>query len=88
MTFKSVFIAVFLGTAAIAAAWILNSARPAAQTEQPSAQLVKAVGKCAECHRQETSAIIHQFERSRHAAAGINCLDCHGAAEANQRIRP
>ncbi len=84
MTFKSVFIAVFLGTAAVAAAWILNNARPAVETSQPSAQLVRAAGKCAECHRKETSAIVHQFEGSRHAASGVNCLDCHRAVEGQE----
>ena len=38
MTFKSVFIAVFLGTALIAAAVIVNSRRPDVETSQPSAQ--------------------------------------------------
>ena len=82
--FRSVFIAVFLGTAAIAAAWIVQSRRPAVETSQPSPQLVKATGKCAECHRNETSAIVHQFERSGHAAAGVNCLDCHHAVEGQE----
>ncbi len=77
MTFRSVFIAVFLGTAAIAAALIVSNRRPAVEVDQPSPQLVKATGKCALCHAKETSSIVHQFERSRHAAGGVNCLDCH-----------
>ena len=85
VTFKSVFIAVFLGTAVVAAALILNSRRPAVETGQPSPQLVRATGKCAECHRNETSAIVHQYERSRHAAVGVNCLDCHRPVEGQER---
>jgi hydroxylamine dehydrogenase len=44
---------------------------------EPSPALVEASGKCAECHRRETSAIVVEYERSRHAQRGINCLDCH-----------
>ena len=84
MTFRSVFIAVFLGTALIAAALILNSYRPPVETAQPSAEGVRATGKCAQCHRDETSAIVHQFEGSRHAASGVNCLDCHRAVEGQE----
>jgi len=47
----------------------------------PTATLVSVTCKCAECHRRETSAIIEQFERSKHAAKGVTCLDCHHAAE-------
>ena len=79
--FKSVFIAVFLGTAIVAAAWIVHSQRPIAERSQPSPQLARATGKCAACHRKETAAIVHQFERSAHAAAGVNCLDCHRSVE-------
>ncbi len=86
MTFRSVFIAVFLGTAAIAVAVIVNSRRPSVETEQPSAQWVRATGKCAQCHRNETSAIVHRFEGSRHAAEGVSCLDCHVAAEGQESV--
>jgi hypothetical protein len=79
-SFKSVFIAVFLSASIVTAAFLINRARPAVETTQPSAALVKATGKCAECHRRETSAIVHQFERSRHAAKNVTCLDCHQPA--------
>ncbi len=85
MTFRSVFIAVFLGTSVIVAALVINSRRPSVETDQPSAQWVRATGKCAKCHRSETSAIVHQFEGSRHAAAGVSCLDCHAVVEGQQR---
>jgi hydroxylamine dehydrogenase len=75
--FRTVFVAVLLSTALIAAALILNAHRPTVETAQPSAALVKAAGKCAECHRRETAAVVVEFEQSRHAAKGITCLDCH-----------
>jgi hypothetical protein len=77
MAFRGVFITVFLGTVLLVAAFMLNARRPRSEVSQPTAALVRATGKCAECHRRETSAIIHQFETSRHAAAGVNCLECH-----------
>ncbi len=80
VSFKSVFIAVVLGTAIIVAALLINARRPAVETAQPSADLVRAAGKCAECHRRETSAIVDQYERSKHAVKGVNCLDCHRPA--------
>jgi hypothetical protein len=84
MSFKSVFIAVFLGTALLVAALLVNRFRPSVERSQPSAALVEATGKCAECHRRETSAIVLEFERSRHARKGVNCLDCHHPVEGQQ----
>ena len=81
MPFKSVFIAVFVGTALIVAALLVNARRPAVERNQPTAAMVSATGKCAECHRRETSAIVIEFEQSQHAAKGVNCLDCHHPAE-------
>jgi hydroxylamine dehydrogenase len=77
MAFRSVFIAVVIATGLLVAALIVNRFRPVVEGQQPSAPLARAVGKCAECHRQETSAVVHQFELSQHAAKGITCLDCH-----------
>ena len=50
MTFRSVFIAVVIAFALILGAFLINRARPTGETEQPSAALVRATGKCAECH--------------------------------------
>src|SRR5689334_10716149 len=50
MGFRAVFIAVVLGTALIVAAYLINGARPREVTEVSSADLVRASGKCAECH--------------------------------------
>ena len=85
ITFKSIFISIIIGSSLIIAALIFNAKRPAQETEQPKAEFVRSTGKCATCHRKETSAVVHQFERSRHAAKGINCLDCHGALEGQEK---
>ncbi len=77
MGFRGVFLGVLLGTALIVAALLVNRARPRIDVDRSSVQMVKAVGKCAECHRRETSAVVHEFEMSRHAEKGVNCLDCH-----------
>ena len=71
MQFRSVFIAVFIGVSLILSAVLINRARPASETAQPSAAFVRATGKCAECHAQETGAIVHQFQRSEHARKGV-----------------
>jgi hydroxylamine dehydrogenase len=75
--FRAVFVAVLISVAIIVAALVLNSRRPAVETAQPTAGLVKASGKCAECHRRETEAMVVEFEMSKHATKGVNCLDCH-----------
>ena len=80
-SFKAVFIAIVLATGIVIASLILNSKRPSAQVEQPNAAMVEATGKCATCHRRETSAIVHQFELSKHHEKGITCLDCHRAVD-------
>ena len=86
MSFRGVFITVFLGTAMIVAAFMVNARRPASEVDQPTAALVRATGKCAECHRHETSAVVHEFEMSRHSAAGVNCLDCHQPTEGQEPL--
>lgn len=86
MSFKSIFISIFIGTALILAALIINSRRPAVETSQPTAEFIRATGKCAECHRRETAAVVVEFERSRHAATGVNCLDCHTPQAGQQEM--
>jgi hypothetical protein len=80
-SFTGVFIAVVIAAAIVVAAFILNSRRPRVEVEQPSPANIRASGKCAECHSRETPAIVHEFELSKHAAAGVTCLDCHGAGD-------
>ena len=82
--FKSVFIAVFIGTALIVVALLFNTYRPQRDTEQPQAEFVRATGKCASCHLRETAAVVHQFERSKHAQLGVSCLDCHRPVEGQE----
>src|SRR3954451_5121995 len=86
MSFRGVFIAIFLGTAMVDSAFLVNAKRPSVERLQPTASLAKASGKCAECHRQETSAIVHEFELSKHNAKGINCLDCHQPASGQGKM--
>jgi len=81
VSFRAVFVAVTLSVALIAAALIVNSRRPAVEILQPTADLVKASGKCAECHRGQTGAVVAEYERSTHARQGVNCLDCHRPVE-------
>jgi hypothetical protein len=78
--------AVVLGTALVVAAFLLNARRPPIERGQPSAPYVEATGKCAECHRRETAAVVVEYERSRHAQHGINCLDCHHAVEGQASV--
>ena len=84
MSFKSIFISVTLAATLITIVLILNAQRPTIETHQPSPDFVRATGKCAECHRRETSSIVHQFERSEHAKHGVSCLECHKAVEGQE----
>ena len=85
-SFKSIFIAVVVAAALIIGAFLLQAERPAAEVQQPTAEMVKATGKCASCHRRETHAIVAGFERSAHAAEGVTCLDCHRPQEGQSSL--
>jgi len=80
MSFRSVFIAVVIAFALILAAFLINRARPSGETEQPTAELVRATGKCAECHTRTQYSVVHEYEMSLHARKGVNCLECHQPA--------
>jgi nitrate/TMAO reductase-like tetraheme cytochrome c subunit len=80
MTFRSVFIAVAIAFALIVAAFLINRARPKEETQQASAAMVRATGKCAECHLRTEYSVVHEYELSTHAQKGVNCLDCHQPA--------
>jgi hydroxylamine dehydrogenase len=82
-SFRPVFIAITLGFALIVAAFLVNRARPEAETGQPSAALVRASGKCAECHYRQQYSIVHEYEMSAHAQKHVSCLECH-QPQANQ----
>jgi hypothetical protein len=85
VSFRPVFIAVVIAFALIVSAFLVNRARPRAEIDQPSAALVRASGKCAECHIQQQYSIVHEYEMSAHAQRGVNCLDCHQPAEGQQK---
>jgi hydroxylamine dehydrogenase len=80
MSFRSVFVAVVLGFALVVAAFLVNRQRPAVETGQPNEDLVRATGKCAECHVRQQYSVVHEYEMSAHARQGVNCLDCHQPA--------
>jgi nitrate/TMAO reductase-like tetraheme cytochrome c subunit len=84
MSFRGVFIAVVLGTALVVAAFMLNAYRPRIVTEQPTAALIRASGKCAECHTNQQFSVVHEYELSAHARNRINCLECHQPAAGQQ----
>jgi len=84
-SFRSVFIAVIIATALLVAALLIQARRPRVEVVQARPEAVRATGKCASCHRAETAAIVQEYELSRHAAVGTTCLDCHGAAEGQEK---
>jgi Formate-dependent nitrite reductase, periplasmic cytochrome c552 subunit len=86
MQFRSVFVAVTIAFALIVAAFLINFARPKAETKQPTADFVRASGKCAECHARMQYAVVHDYELSVHAKKGISCLDCHQPAAGQKRV--
>src|SRR4051812_13608200 len=86
MSFRTVFIAVVIAFGLIVAALLVNRARPRVETDQPSAAFVRASGKCAECHTRQQYSVVHEYEMSKHAEKGVNCLDCHQPA-ANQQTK-
>lgn len=85
-TFRAIFVAVVIATVLLVGAILVHQRRPGVEREQPTADLVRATGKCASCHREETGAIVQEYETSRHAARGINCLDCHGVQEGQEAL--
>jgi hydroxylamine dehydrogenase len=85
MSFRPVFIAVVIAFALIVSASLINRARPRIETEQPSAALVRASGKCAECHSQQQYSVVIEYEMSVHAQKGVTCLDCHQPSQGQQK---
>lgn len=85
MSFRPVFIAVVISFGLIVGAFLINRARPKAESGQPSGEFVRATGKCAECHERTQYSIVHEYEMSRHAQKGVNCLDCHQPATGQEK---
>src|SRR3954469_11212190 len=77
MPFRGVFIAVVMSTAMVVSAFVIQSRRPRIEVDRATPALVRATGKCADCHRHETSAVVHEYDMSKHNQVGVNCLDCH-----------
>lgn len=77
MTFRTVFLAIVIGFALVVAAFLVNRSRPKAETDQPNAPLVRATGKCAECHLRTQYSVVHEYEISQHGQKNVNCLECH-----------
>lgn len=85
MSFRSVFIAVVIAFALILGAFLINRARPRVETEQPGGEFVRASGKCAECHARLQYSVVHEYEMSKHAQKGVNCLECHQPAPGQEK---
>ncbi len=50
--------------------------------EEKLEPIITAANKaCVECHRQDSPALVMEWEHSRHALYGVGCLDCHIAEE-------
>jgi len=77
MTFKNIFISIILATAMVVSAFLIHRARPEVELAQPGPEYVRATGKCAMCHINETSAIVHQYSMSKHASQNVTCFECH-----------
>src|SRR5262249_52614920 len=75
--FPAVFAAIVLGFALTISAFLVNRARPSAESTQPNAALVRASGKCAECHYRLQYSVVHEYEMSVHAQKNVSCLECH-----------
>jgi hypothetical protein len=75
--FAAVFVAIVLGFALTISAILVNRARPSAESSQPNASLVRASGKCAECHYRLQYSVVHEYEMSLHAQKNVSCLECH-----------
>ena len=86
MSFRSVFIAIVIGFGLVLAGFLINLNRPRSDTEQASATFVRATGKCAECHAEQQHSIVHEYELSVHAKKSVGCLDCHQAAEHQDKM--
>jgi hydroxylamine dehydrogenase len=72
MSFRAVFLAVTIAFALVIATFLINRARPRVETAQPTPELVRATGKCEECHARTQYSVVHEYEMSMHAAKGVS----------------
>jgi hypothetical protein len=52
-------------------------------TLDPSNWGLKEGEACISCHKKASAGLTHEWQRSAHAVAGVNCLDCHSANQAD-----
>ena len=71
MSFRSVFVALVIGFGLVVGRLPRQPAAAApSRPIQASAGMVRATGKCAECHSTQQYSIVHEYEMSVHAAKG------------------
>ncbi|MCC6144615.1 MAG: ammonia-forming cytochrome c nitrite reductase subunit c552, partial [Candidatus Hydrogenedentes bacterium] len=85
MSFKTLLIfvllvAVLAGAGALGFRYLPNLDQLGARVSTPTVG-----GQCADCHRRDSVAIVHQFEGSRHAGSGVTCIDCHQPVEGQEQ---
>ena len=59
-------------------AW--HESRLARQEEEPGPVVTASNEGCVSCHRQDSPALVMEWEESRHAEFGVGCFDCHTAS--------
>jgi len=85
VSFRSVFLATVIAFSLVLAAFLVNRNRPKTETDQPTADLIRATGKCAECHVRTQYSVVHEYEMSAHARKNVNCLECHQPAGSQEK---
>lgn len=58
-------------------------AAPDAKTLVIQRDISEEAKSCLECHAKLSSGIVHDWRNSRHAHAGVSCMDCHKVASDN-----
>lgn len=63
------------------AAILLTLCSSNASFSQDTTKAKSTVGAsdCIDCHKSISPALVMEWQRSRHAQSGIDCLECHGA---------
>ena len=51
-----------------------------------TAEMIRASGKCAQCHLNETPAVLNNFSHSKHSKVGVNCYDCHRVVKGQKSV--
>ena len=84
MSFRHVFVAVAIAFSLVLAAFLINRSRRKIEKSR-WAEIWCDTGKCAECHSRTQYSVVHEYEMSKHAQKGVNCLDCHQAAPGQEK---